>query len=68
MLLYQKNVSVNIFYQPFETSDVFILKIVHLSDGFTHGLINHQGTKAKCRHLKKIYVQRDFAAGVYHSL
>ncbi len=54
MLLYQKNVRVNISYQPFETSDLFIFKVAHLSDGFTHGLINYQDTKAKCRHLKNL--------------
>jgi hypothetical protein len=32
---------------------------------FLHGLISYKDTKAKCRHLKKIDLQRDFAAGVY---
>ncbi len=32
-----------------------------------HGLNNYVGTKAKCRHLKKLPV-KDFAAGVYQSL
>jgi hypothetical protein len=54
LLLYQKNVLVNICYQPFEISDVFILKVAYLSDGFTHGLSNYQGIKAKCHHLKKL--------------
>jgi hypothetical protein len=31
-------------------------------------LINYTDTKAKCRHLKKIYLKRDFGAGVYQSL
>jgi len=33
-----------------------------------HELINYIDTKVKCRHLKKIDLQRDFAAGVYQSL
>ncbi len=33
-----------------------------------HGLINYIDTQAKCRHLKKNYLQRDFAAGVYQDL
>jgi hypothetical protein len=32
-----------------------------------HGLINFIDTKAKCRHLKTIYLYRDFVAGVYLS-
>jgi hypothetical protein len=33
-----------------------------------HGLINYIETKAKGCHLKKIYLYRDFEAGVYQSL
>ncbi len=33
-----------------------------------HGLINYKETKEKCRHLKKINLQMDFAAGVYQSV
>jgi hypothetical protein len=33
--------------------------------GEGHGLINYMDTKTKCRHLKKIDLERDFAAGVY---
>jgi hypothetical protein len=33
-----------------------------------HGLINYIETKAKGCHLKKIYLKRDFEAGVYKSL
>ncbi len=32
-----------------------------------HGLINYIDTKANCRHLKKIDLKRNFAAGVYMS-
>ncbi len=32
------------------------------------GLINYIDTKAKCRHIKIIDLQKDFVAGVYQSL
>jgi hypothetical protein len=33
-----------------------------------YGLINYKGTKAKCRHLKKLTCKGTFAAGDYQSL
>ncbi len=33
-----------------------------------HELVNYIDTKAKCGHLKKIYLERNFAAGVYKGL
>ncbi len=33
--------------------------------GREHGIINYVDTKAKCRHVKKIDLERDFVAGVY---
>jgi hypothetical protein len=40
---------------------------MHLPDRTMHGLINYIDTKANCRHLKKIDLKRNFAAGVYMS-
>ncbi len=37
-------------------------------DNQAHRLINYKGTKAKCRHLKKLTWKGTFAAGVYQSL
>ncbi len=63
----------NIFQSPKNQISTFCMG----ADGFHnihrvltvgHGLINYIDTKAKCRHLKKLPVKRDFAAGVYQSL
>jgi hypothetical protein len=35
--------------------------------GLKHGLIKYLDFEAKCRHLKKLTMKRDFAAGVYLS-
>ncbi len=37
-------------------------------ESLKHGIINDIGTKAKCRHLKKLNCKRDSAAGVCQSL
>jgi hypothetical protein len=37
-------------------------------DAGNQSLINYEDAKAKCRNLKKIYLQRDFVAGIYQSL
>ncbi len=39
-----------------------------LSEGSNHGLINYIDTTAKCRHLKKLTWEGDFAAAVFKSL